>query len=122
VRKARRDRKDKRSPAIFHWYSGSIGVLTHAIALGHYFSVNPAMLKSPNGQRIIARIPRNRLLTETDGPFVSVDGQPAEPHHVRLVEEGVAQMWGVSAPEVRRIVAENFRTLVAPLGHGVGGD
>jgi TatD DNase family protein len=110
----------KRSPAVFHWYSGPLGVLRQAVASGHYFSVNPSMLSSPNGQKIIAAIPRDRILTETDGPFVNVAGQPAEPPDVRLVEEGVARQWGVSDTAVRQAVAENFRRLVMPLGKHLG--
>src|ERR1039458_4576732 len=53
-----------RSSAVFHWYSGPIGILRQAIADGNYFSINTAMLNSENGRRIIAAIPHDRLLTE----------------------------------------------------------
>ena len=108
-------REAGRSPAVFHWYSGPIGVLRQAIADGHYFSINPAMLNSENARRVIAAIPHDRLLTETDGPFVMVGGRPAEPTDILLVEQGLAQIWDISPAEVRSRVAENFRCLVAPL-------
>ncbi len=54
---------------IFHWYSGPIDLITSIIAKGYYFSVNEAMTVSKNGQNIIDRIPRNRILTESDAPF-----------------------------------------------------
>lgn len=105
-------RAAKRTSAVLHWYSGSLSVMRQAVEDGHYFSVNTAMFNSPNGRRILAAIPRNRLLTETDGPFVTVAGRPAEPADVRLVEEGMAELWKVDAAEVRAIVVRNFRAIV----------
>lgn len=54
---------------IFHWYSGSISLISDILAEGYYFSVNEYMTTSLSGQRIVAKIPRNRILTETDAPF-----------------------------------------------------
>lgn len=36
---------------------------------GYYFSINEAMTVSKNGRSIIEKIPRNRILTETDAPY-----------------------------------------------------
>jgi TatD DNase family protein len=105
----------KRSPAVFHWYTGPLKTLDEALNAGHYFSINPSMLRSKNGQKIIAAIPRNRVLTETDGPFVTVKGVLAEPADVRIVEEQLALLWKVTHSESRRIVAENFLKLIDPL-------
>lgn len=54
---------------IFHWYSGAVSLISEIIEVGYYFSINEAMIHSANGQKIIAAIPRNRILTETDKPF-----------------------------------------------------
>jgi TatD DNase family protein len=108
-------RAAKRTSAVFHWYSGPIGVLRQAISDGHYFSVNSAMLNSDGGRRIISAVPPDRLLTETDGPFVTIAGRPAEPSDIGLVEEGVARIWKVAPSEVRSRVAQNFRSVVSSL-------
>jgi TatD DNase family protein len=105
----------RRSPVVFHWYSGSLKVLRDAVSDGHYFSVNPAMIRSRNGLKITATLPRDRVLTETDGPFVTIGNRMAEPGDVRLVEEGLARIWKVSPMEARSIVTENFHRLIAPL-------
>ena len=63
----------ERSPVVFHWYSGSVAPLERALAHGQFFSVNPAMLGSQKGRQLIARLPPEKVLTETDGPFVKVD-------------------------------------------------
>ncbi|MBK8304713.1 MAG: TatD family hydrolase [Chloracidobacterium sp.] len=38
-------------PVVFHWFSGSLAVLDQVIDNGHYFSINPAMIKSVAGKR-----------------------------------------------------------------------
>lgn len=104
-----------RTPVVFHWYSGLLDVLHRALEHGHYFSINPAMLRSANGNKIIAAIPPERALTETDGPFVEVIKRPAQPSDVQLVEEGLAGRWQVQTSEVTARMKENFMTLVRPL-------
>jgi len=38
--------------AVFHWYTGSIGLMDEIISCGYYFSVNEAMTKSVNGRKL----------------------------------------------------------------------
>lgn len=64
---------------ILHWYSGSLTVLEKALASGFFFSINYSMTQSDNGKRIIAAIPKYRILTESDGPFQQIKNQPASP-------------------------------------------
>jgi len=108
-------RAANRSPVVFHWYSGPLKCLDETLSDGHYFSINPAMARSSKGRRIMAAIPRDRILTETDGPFVTVGSRKAEPSDVAIVEQVLAEIWGVSQLEARGIVAENFRAIIAPL-------
>ena len=54
---------------IFHWYSGPADLIPAIFEQGYYFSVNEAMCLSKNGRAIIEKIPRERVLTETDAPY-----------------------------------------------------
>jgi TatD DNase family protein len=99
---------------ILHWFSGTTKELQKAISFGFWFSVNPAMLRSKNGRAVIAAIPRDRLLTETDGPFVEIGSRPATPVDVRDVVSGVAEIWACSGEEARRIIAQNCDRLRLP--------
>lgn len=54
---------------VFHWYSGPVGLIPAILEQGYCFSVNEAMCRSEKGQSIIERIPRDRILTETDAPY-----------------------------------------------------
>jgi TatD DNase family protein len=98
---------------ILHWFSGSIGELELAISSGLYFSVNPAMTLSRSGQALIARMPQDRVLTETDGPFVKVTGEPARPQHAIHTVNYLSQVWKLPVEDVRLAVLKNFQRLYA---------
>jgi TatD DNase family protein len=97
---------------ILHWYSGSLRLLERALSYGFYFSVNPAMLKTEKGRRIVCAIPTERLLTESDGPFVETMGRPANPHDIAEVTVELAQLSGLAMDQMRRILFSNFRALL----------
>jgi len=98
-------------PVIFHWYSGPLKELERAISAGHFFSVNTSMTRSNSGNRIIERIPRDRLLTETDGPFVKVNELPAMPRDVQGVIDYLANSWRQPHDAIQHLVDHNLHTL-----------
>lgn len=100
---------------ILHWYSGSIKNLEKALEYGFYFSVNPAMCRSEKGRSIIASLPRERVLTETDGPFVLVSKKPATPQHVSEVVRALQSIWGCDSKTAMMTVFDNFRRVLNTL-------
>ena len=54
---------------ILHWFTGNKDELKKSIDRGCWFSVGPAMLKSKRGKELVSLIPKNRVLTESDGPY-----------------------------------------------------
>lgn len=99
--------------AIFHWYSGSKNLIKGIIDKGYYFSVNPAMVKTLNGKNIIDAIPRNRVLTESDGPFMKIGINDAKPKDVKYVIEYLVKIWEVSFDEVVKQLYDNFSRLIS---------
>lgn len=67
---------------ILHWFSASAAQARRAIESGCYFSVNSAMLRHERGRSFVKTIPKERLLTETDAPFMKVNGAPSQPGNV----------------------------------------
>lgn len=100
------------SNAIFHWYSGSISLIDEIAKQGFYFSINPAMIKSENGKKIIERIPENLILTETDGPYITIKDNLVRPKDVELVEEFLAKKWSRTLSQVDEQIHKNFSCLV----------
>jgi TatD DNase family protein len=99
--------------AILHWYSGPLKHIDAAVAAGLWFSVNPAMLRSQNGQRIVVALPKERVVTETDGPYSKLGGRPSEPKDIPAVVAGLARMWGEDAEQARAQVFENMAAIAA---------
>ena len=64
---------------ILHWFSGTMKELERATELGCWFSIGPAMLRSQKGRELTAAMPFDRLLTETDAPFVRDGDKPLMP-------------------------------------------
>lgn len=59
-----------RFKAILHWFSGSRKELEGAIERGCYFSINGAMMRSKRFVGLLPLIPSDRILLETDSPFI----------------------------------------------------
>lgn len=98
---------------ILHWFSGSVAQAREAAARGWSFSVNSAMLSNVRGRALVASLPPKQVLTETDGPFVQVDGRPLRPVDVRRVVDDLASIWHVGHNEARIRVLENFRNCIS---------
>ena len=64
---------------ILHWFSGSLAQAKRAVTAGCYFSVNTAMLTHDRGRALVRSLPGNRLLTETDSPFMVIDRRKSSP-------------------------------------------
>jgi TatD DNase family protein len=101
------------STCILHWFSGSKTVLQQAIKQGCYFSINASMLASSKGCSIVGSIPRDRVLTETDGPFIQLRGHVTQPGDVQDVVLQLSILWNVTAEEAQKIIYMNFRHILA---------
>ena len=97
---------------VLHWFTGSKEALERAIQLGCYFSVNAQMLRSERGRAIARGIPSERLLTETDGPFVLERDRPATPLTIPSVVRTLAVVRSVSSGELTATLSRNLRELV----------
>jgi TatD DNase family protein len=103
-----------RVTAVLHWYRGSLEDARAALEAGMRFSINPAMVRSSAGRRLIGALPPERVLTETDGPYTSIGERPSEPADVRVVLAAVAEQWGVDLESAARRVRDNLEALGAP--------
>jgi len=101
--------------AIFHWYSGSLNVVNEITQSGYYFSINPAMVKSSSGKKIITKIPKEFILTETDGPFIIENNLPLKPGQVQSVLIHLSNEWKMSIEEVEKIIRSNFNKILSQI-------
>ncbi|MEX6689200.1 TatD family hydrolase [Danxiaibacter flavus] len=107
--------KYKIENAIFHWYSGPLYLIEKIAHAGYYFSINPAMTRSASGRKIISKIPKALLLTETDGPFVMEHNSPARPGQVSSVISCLARLLLRSNKEIEELIEMNFNSVIKRL-------
>lgn len=104
--------KDIACIPVLHWFSGRQDELHRAIARGCWFSVGPQMLFSKRGRELVALMPRDRILTETDGPFSHVRGLPLYPWDVPMAFKQLGELWKIGDEDVNDIISENFLSLL----------
>ena len=98
--------------AVLHWFSGSMRDLQRAIDLECWFSVGPAMLASDNGKKLALQMPKDRVLTESDGPFAQLNGKAISPWQVEGAVKGLAEMWSVSSAEAEKTIHDNLQRII----------
>lgn len=103
---------------ILHWFSGTSAQLSRAIKLGCWFSVGPAMLRSERGMQIASRLPMDKVLPESDGPFGMNGRKPLWPWEAIGVAASLSAAWGIGTEEAQNHLAGNFRRLVADTDRG----
>lgn len=108
---ARLERRSDAGVPILHWFSGSYRNLERAILLGCWYSVGPAMLRSQKGRELVKRMPPDRVLTETDGPFATFEDRPIQPWEVNAAVQRLAEVWVLSVDEVDARLMLNLRVL-----------
>ncbi len=105
-------------PALLHCFTSSAELARRALDLGLYISFSGVLtFKKLDALRdIAASVPLDRLLVETDAPFLApepVRGSSNEPSFVRHTARVLARVKGVSEAEIERITTENFHRLFA---------
>jgi TatD DNase family protein len=101
---------------IFHCWSGDSNELERALALGGHVSfAGNVSFKSAENLRAVAReVPPDRILVETDAPFLAPvphRGKPNEPANVAWVGRAVADARGEDVAELARATTTNARRI-----------
>jgi TatD DNase family protein len=102
-----------RGKVVLHWFTGTKAEATRALALGCYFSINAAMLENQRHSAMVAAIPVDRLLTETDGPFTKTGARPSKPADVAAVIDLLSGLHNIPPATMAATVRGNLRCLLA---------
>jgi TatD DNase family protein len=108
--------EEKAEKGVIHCFTGGHDLARRALALGFYISFSGilAFPKSDVIQEVARVVPLDRLLVETDSPFLAPPphrGKRNEPAFVVEVARKVAALRGIPVEEVGRAAAANFRRL-----------
>jgi TatD DNase family protein len=106
--------KAGKNGGIMHCYSGNLPLAAEAIKAGFYISfAGPLTYKNARqAQEVVVKIPMDRLLVETDCPYLTPEplrGKINEPAHVRYVVEKMAALRNQHPDEVAYLTDRNAR-------------
>ena len=106
---------------VLHCYSGSLETARELWKLGYYIGIDGPLTFKNAGKlpTIVREAPQERLLIETDSPYlapVPKRGKRNEPAYVTFVAAKIAELRGESVEEVARYTTENARRLYPKLG------
>jgi len=102
--------------AVLHCFTGGAELARRAVAIGLYVSFSGVItFKKNDALRVIAaEVPMDRVLVETDAPFLAPEpfrGKRNEPAYVVHTAAALACVKGVSGEEIAKVTTENFHRL-----------
>ncbi|RAI60434.1 TatD family hydrolase [Roseicella frigidaeris] len=100
-------------PFLLHCFSSGAELARGALALGGYLSFSGILTfpKSPEIRAVAAEAPADRILVETDSPYlapVPLRGKRCEPAYVTHTARVLAATRGISEAEVEALTSDNF--------------
>jgi TatD DNase family protein len=100
---------------IIHCYSYDMSTARSLLDMGMYLSIPGTITyKNSNLPEIVRYVPLDRLLSETDAPFLTPHphrGKRNQPAFVRLVTEEIARLKGMPVKETAAVLATTFSTI-----------
>ncbi len=93
----------------WHCFGGKVKLAREIAEQGHYLSIPANARRSESFTRMLQTLPRERVLLETDCPYLSPQaGGQSEPADVAGTARYAAELWSAPAAEVEQQTAENF--------------
>lgn len=108
--------KEKEFPVLIHCFTAGYDMAKACLDLGATLSISGIVTfkRSVDLQETVKKVPIERLLIETDAPYLAPEphrGKRNEPAFVVKVAEKLAALKGISFEEVAKITTENFFSL-----------
>jgi TatD DNase family protein len=102
---------------VFHCFGGKLSLARAVAEAGYHLSIPANARRAESFTRMLETLPRDRLLLETDCPYLGPErDRPNEPANVAGTAAYAAELWKVTPAEVEERLAENFAAVfgVAP--------
>lgn len=100
---------NKSCKIILHWFVGGTNLAKRAAKMGCYFSINIRMINTVKGGDLVNVIPQDKILTESDYPFVKVGTRLGQIQNtVKLLSEYLS----ISEIAMRQLIYENASKLL----------
>jgi len=93
---------------LLHAFDGKASTALEGIEAGFFFSIPPSVVRSPQKQKLVRRLPLDRLLIEADAPVLGPrPDERNEPANARLACEAIAALKGCSPAQVAEVTTAN---------------
>jgi TatD DNase family protein len=98
---------------VMHCFSGGKKLVKRCLDLGYFFSIPASVVRSEHFQMVAEMAPVNRLLGETDAPFLSPYGRDGlnQPAYVVESYKAIAKVKGLELEEVEKLLWINVSRL-----------
>ncbi|WP_341792173.1 TatD family hydrolase [Rickettsia endosymbiont of Gonocerus acuteangulatus] len=108
--------RNNKFPGLIHCFTSSKKLVEKMLDIGLYISMSGIITfkNATDLQEIVKYVPLDRLLIETDAPYLAptpMRGKQNEPAFVRYVAEKVAELKNITSKEVANVTTNNFKTL-----------
>ncbi len=91
-----------------HAFDGKAASALPAVEEGFFFSIPPSVIRSPQKQKLVRRLPLSNLLVETDSPVLGpTNKERNEPSNVMISVNVISELKNISKEEVLETVFEN---------------
>lgn len=107
------------SVPVLHWFSGTVQETRRAVAMGCWFTVGPGMIRGAKGRRILREMPMDKVLPETDGPFVRNGSTSFMPWDAMAIVGTIASDWNTTQERVHDQLKDNLVVLLGACGFPV---
>lgn len=107
---------DNCKKGIFHCCPLNRELVKEGLKLGFYISfAGPVTFKnSKNAEEIINMVPNDKILIETDSPYLSPEplrGRRNDPRNVKYIAKKISEVKGISLEEISEITYKNAKTI-----------
>jgi TatD DNase family protein len=101
---------------LIHCFTGNLEFARNLLSLGCFISFSGIITfkKSTELREVVKFVPLEKMLIETDSPYLSPDpyrGRSNEPANVKIIAENISKIKEVSYEEIAKLTTENFKKL-----------
>lgn len=97
---------------IMHWFTGSDSELQKSIENGYYFSINEKMISNTKKRMLVKKIPIERVLLESDAPFLKNDKLNYSVEFIDKIIIELASIYSIDKHSMEKQLKINFKTAI----------
>lgn len=115
--------KNANLKGVFHCFTSSERLARFALDLGFYISFNgiATFPKSEDVRTILKLMPSNRILLETDSPYLAPvphRGKPNTPKHIPVIGQFISEFLDIPVEDFAKLTSDNTKRLFSRISNG----